>query len=82
MVYNYNNDGPGLEVINKCNITDIEDFVNIPGFSQSLSILNVNLWGLHSNFVSLKAFLFQIKRVIKVIVITESHTDDNSTGNL
>ena len=43
MVYNYNNDGPGLEVINKCNITDIEDFVNIPGFSQSLSILNVNL---------------------------------------
>ena len=54
---------------------DINQFTS---FHNSLSILNVNLRGLNSNFALFTAFLAQLKTCIKVIIITESHTDNDT----
>ena len=49
--------------------------------SNSLTILNINLRSLNTNFSIFKSFIAQIKCVLKIIVITETHTDSN-TDNL
>ena len=73
-------DEPGLNKLNDCKIVDLEHFSEIPDFSDSLSVLNVNLRGINNNFVSLKTFLAGLKATIKVIVIIEAHTEDNTVG--
>ena len=66
--------------LNTCTQTNIQSFNNEIhiNFSHSLSILNINIRSANTNFVSLAAFISQIKFVIKIIVVTESHTDDST----
>ena len=44
--------------------------------SNNLSILNLNIRGVKSNFPLLKTFLSQVGVPIKIIVLTESHLDE------
>ena len=46
----------------------------------SLTILYINIRSMNSNFVSLRAFIYQIKVVVKIIIITETHTDETTVG--
>ena len=70
----------GIIKLNQSFNIDITTFDNnqFTSFHNSLSILNVNLRGLNSNFALFTAFLAQLKTCIKVIIITESHTDNDT----
>ena len=50
----------------------------ISRLSHDLTVLNVNLRGLKSNFGLLKTFLSRIHTTIKVIVVTESRLDNKN----
>ena len=52
----------GADIVKSCNM--------------SISILNVNLRSLPGNFCKLQAFLSMTKLKFTIIVITESHLDD------
>ena len=70
----------GLIKLNKSfniDITAVDSF-QLTRFSNSLSVLNVNLRGLNTNFALFTAFLSQLKMCIKVIIITETHTDNDT----
>ena len=49
-------------------------------FDDNLSVLNINMRSLKSNFTLLTGFLYQLKCPVKVIVVTESFLDDSSSG--
>ena len=74
-----NNEDEIIKLNRSFNI-DLLQFNNIQlsHFDNSLTILNVNLRSLNSNFTLFKAFLSQLRASIKVIIITETHTDDES----
>ena len=76
------NDDPGLIKINNCVNIAIDDFKRneFSQFRDNLSVINVNLRGLNSNFSLLLTFISELKTTIKVIAITESHLDEDSVG--
>ena len=58
------------------NLSDFQTkFRNI---SNSLTVLNINIRSLNTNFTLLTVFLSQLRATIKVIIITESHADDDT----
>ena len=48
-------------------------------FTDNLTVLNLNIRSLHSNFDLLTSFLAQVGVIVKVIIITESFLDDDSS---
>ena len=66
-----------LESMGKCSLIDELSFPYRNSKNQKFFVLNINIRGLNSNFNLLKAFLFQLKYRIDIIVITESHLDDS-----
>ena len=73
------NEGEIIKLNRSFNI-DLLQFNNIQlsHFYNSLTILNVNLRSLNNNYNLFKDFLSQLMASIKVIIITETHTDNES----
>ena len=67
-----------LSSLTSCRKVDIDNLPDMyfSHFSNDLTILNVNIRSLNSNFNLLTSFLSQIGILVKVIVITESYLDD------
>ena len=71
----------GLINLSSCEKADIQTFSGhlFSTIKDSLTILNINLRSANTNFTSLCGFLSQLKIVVKVIIITETHTDDSTS---
>ena len=66
-----------------CSQIDVSQITNVTfnEYAGYLSILNLNVRGLRSNFTLLKGFLSVIHMIPKIIVITESHLEDNEVNH-
>ena len=63
--------------VNCKNIT-AEIFRNdIAGNSNAISILNINVQSLRSNYNSLEAFLFSLSKPVDIVCLTETFLFDN-----
>ena len=68
----------GISSLDTCTNVDIDDFSRnfCAELSNNLSILNLNIRGVKTNFLLLKSFLSQLRVPIKVIILTETHMHD------
>ena len=68
----------GISSLDTCTNVDIDDFSRnfCAELSDNLSILNLNIRGVKTNFLLLKSFLSQLRVPIKVIILTETHMHD------
>ena len=74
-------DESGLQNMNNCfniKLYDFVDIIEVKESSKYLSILNVNIRCLNTNFQLLLAFLKTVKIPISVIILTETHADATS----
>ena len=74
-----NDDDIDISSLDSCYKHDVD---NLPDsffndLSQNLSVLNLNIRSLKSNFGLLKAFLSLVRVPVKVIIITETYLDDD-----